>query len=708
MRKVFLAVVLASLVLAAANHGDAILLPERVSTPNPFALPAKALLSPKPTVDSWIGPYSGGGDPNYILGGVGYVDTFLVWFNPPAKCSLLAGVVCYAQKSGEWSYKVPIHIFIASVPQDYDYENDFPEYHGGGPPSTHTSVVQTVYAETVDSITAEGYWEYDTVWIPTANIPDNGTDIFAVGWVKTIGDTVPHPYIFAEGNPPYHTLMHRDVGYGFGWYSSYHFIWAEAYVRYYENPPPTQDIDALPNSYTTEPRDVYVHATDFGVPLDSTGVASVVLEYTVNSSAVGSVSGAIVDGDSADGYWVCTIPGVNAGDTVTYYTIATDYQGKADTSDPATYIIKAGTPDHALYVKHAYYMNYSDVIDTLYAVDDWDLRADGPPDSSVIAFYTPTVGSGYPAIIWQGWGDAGALSYRTFGSGVEFPGDSVYLKAFLDAGGGFWYADQDMGYALLPDSFYDFGTHNFPTTHWAYVYLGLHTFTDDGAVEGDSFSVFGDPSDAVVGPLFDGVGNQNPGFLTFAPFAKFGGGYNYPGGFDALDDNATVDMMHISGVNMSYRLENVHGGSGKVVVQSFASDWVLDPTQPFDPDSGKMTYDDIAADSVNIVYMNYFSVPFGVGNDVSADIQVVRVEKPTRTVFSDMTTLRYYLPKEAYVTVNVVDISGRTVKVIEKGTRKAGWNSVIWDAKGTPAGTYFLSVSVNGDVKGNRKVVVVR
>jgi len=41
------------------------------------------------------------------------------------------------------------------------------------------------------------------------------------------------------------------------------------------------------------------------------------------------------------------------------------------------------------------------------------------------------------------------------------------------------------------------------------------------------------------------------------------------------------------------------------------------------------------------------------------------------------------------------------VKVIEKGTRKAGWNSAIWNAKGTPAGTYFLSVSVNGEVKGN-------
>lgn len=78
--------------------------------------------------------------------------------------------------------------------------------------------------------------------------------------------------------------------------------------------------------------------------------------------------------------------------------------------------------------------------------------------------------------------------------------------------------------------------------------------------------------------------------------------------------------------------------------------------------------------------------------------------------FAGSTNLRYSLPKAAYVSLRVVDILGKEVRIVQTGYQNAGMNQVQWDAKtadGQPvaAGVYLIELST-GTEKRVQKVVV--
>ncbi len=651
---------------------------------------------PKGPDDAWLGPYDGGSNNTGYLGGIQDVDTFLVWFEPPAVCSLIACEVKYVQLSGWYPNKLPITIFIARLDQSLNYPDDWEEYHGTGDTPGPLPIVDII-AEKTDSVTNFDEWDSDTLWIPESLRPETGKDIFGVGWVKAYGDSAPNPYVYINGDPPYHTLMHREGGDPMGWYSSYHFVYATALVRYF-NRYLILCVDDLPNTFTTSLRDVYVYYHCVNVTMEN-----LELEYQVNNGPINSATGSLISGDSISGYWKYSLPGVEVNDTVSYYVIATDNQGKAETTGVYTYIVKQPSGDW-LYVKSDDWISLSSIPENWNNPPEvWVMETDGPPDSSVILYQWRD-----STIVWKGWGNLHEWS-QDYGSGICRTGDSVFVKSFLDrAGSRFWLVDQDLGVSLLPDLFEDYGTHDIPSGSWVNTYLGIKRFTEDAPLaQLDSFSVSGDSLDPVVGPLFDGVGNQRTGYLTIAPFANYGSGYNSSGSFDSLDTGCVVDMRGPDGEILSYRFYGVGAeGQSEVIVQCFNSDWIIDPYQPFNPPDS-VTFDYQASDSLNVVYLDYLT---SVGVPESRDFiyKQVKVGTPSRTVFSDFTTLRFFLPRKAYVKVKVLDVSGRVVNIIKDGTVKGGWNTVLWNARGYPSGTYFLSIYVNGKVRGNRKVVVLR
>jgi hypothetical protein len=81
--------------------------------------------------------------------------------------------------------------------------------------------------------------------------------------------------------------------------------------------------------------------------------------------------------------------------------------------------------------------------------------------------------------------------------------------------------------------------------------------------------------------------------------------------------------------------------------------------------------------------------------------------------FSSATTIWYYLPKHAAVTLRIYDISGRLVRVFEDAAMKnAGRHQVIWDGKNKSGrnvapGVYFCNFNA-GSFKETKKIVLLR
>ena len=690
----------------------------------------------KDTYDMWW-YYNMGADTSHHYSWTGNyeteLDTYMVWFQPPAACSLLGGYMwvrnlydsltthTFVGFIAELNQTIPIggNSYSYDVIFNRSYSPDWLDYkwNGNSPGFYVTAPLISSFIDTVHDTIAAGLDHIHSTSITLATPVDNGTDIYGVGWFRDQWptDSMGPNCVFmvnSDGAPlPTHSIVHASKSGIVGWYRWYYSgygvpLHIYSHIRLYENPPPKfEQIDALTNTYTTGPRDVYVQVSDFGLPPDQSGVDSVYLYWSLNSTGVWNAIGTntIVSGDSTLGYYHFQIPGANVGDTVHYYFTAKDIQDASTTTNTYSYVIKSGTPGYALYIDGVGGDGgfATDALTRLYKVDRWDVSVDGPPDSSVFAYYTSSKGPGGNKVVWADWGGKN-ISMFTYGCDYQSYADSIYLKEFIDAGGYFWFMDQDMGYALLNDLFQDYGNHDVPAGSWVYTILGLHNFTDDDtlALSGkDTFKLNGDDLDPVVGRLFDGVSNQPAGELNAWPK---GFGSSWVGHFDDVESDVTIDLYSESGYNVSVRRENIGAGSsGKAFLQIGYFSYLYDPTV-----TDSFVIDEVAADSFVIVYAEYMEI-LGVDRPNTPEVKVVKVGRPTPEVTSGMTMLDVFLPEKARVGLKVLDVSGRVVFVDSK-TYGAGLQPITWDGSKVPAGTYFLSVSVNGEVKGNRKVVVVR
>ncbi len=75
--------------------------------------------------------------------------------------------------------------------------------------------------------------------------------------------------------------------------------------------------------------------------------------------------------------------------------------------------------------------------------------------------------------------------------------------------------------------------------------------------------------------------------------------------------------------------------------------------------------------------------------------------------FNSQTVIRYDLPVEGKVSVQIFDLNGREITRLRNGIQAAGSHQVIWDAEAHPAGVYFLNLSANGQ-SNTKKVMLVR
>ncbi|MBU1065049.1 T9SS type A sorting domain-containing protein, partial [bacterium] len=61
--------------------------------------------------------------------------------------------------------------------------------------------------------------------------------------------------------------------------------------------------------------------------------------------------------------------------------------------------------------------------------------------------------------------------------------------------------------------------------------------------------------------------------------------------------------------------------------------------------------------------------------------------------FNPTATITYFLPKQADILLQVIDINGRQIQSLYKGTRDSGAHRIHWNASYCPSGIYFVVLS---------------
>ena len=64
--------------------------------------------------------------------------------------------------------------------------------------------------------------------------------------------------------------------------------------------------------------------------------------------------------------------------------------------------------------------------------------------------------------------------------------------------------------------------------------------------------------------------------------------------------------------------------------------------------------------------------------------------------FNTSTEIKYYLPDEMEIKLEVFNLLGRRVEVLYDGKQKAGYHNINWKAKNQPSGIYFCKLSTGG------------
>ncbi len=693
MRKLLLLSLVVAVGLWAAHGGLIELRPSVGNAPSEYHLGKTPM-----TLHSGFGSKAGGiGDANYIIqydseNWAYYLprpaeDTFAVWFQPPAKCSLVAFIwMSYCTTTGAEGAPLDVFAALHNPAANLATYPGVEEYDGSAPTPLGTLLWS-------GSSTGPPNMVWDTVDIdPGVDVEDN---VFFCGYsgvnvldtIASLGESwIPRPAIIDV-----HTYQYNADGAGGagGWFCYYYSsdneaiaLGMRAYVKAYTNAPPKVVAENLPNSYDTGDRTVSIYGYDFGP--DSSAVIMMELYYQVNGGGYTMISdNTPVSGTIAEGIWEIDIPGVGVGDIVDYYVVGKDDPGLADTSATFTYEIKTGEAGDFLYVINdddpanilpEYWVDYCDV---------WDVAAEGNyPDDAVIGFYN--------TVVWRDWGCLAlgpGANYGLGGYGV-LHSDSIAIKTLLDNGGNFWVSDEDLGYGLgiCPG----YGQQGVPMGHWVRNYLGIHGMYDDGDVAGAGVLLYGDPMDAVIGDMFMDIGYQTGSAVYVLPDQP------WIGQFDSLNATAVNNMFAMGGQIVSYRWTGP-SGTYKVFGDFYPFDYIVNPA-----DSTEI--DRVAVDSLVEDVLGWFGYTSGISDRTIDPEKVVKL-LPVGLITNEA-SIRFSLPGRMTVSLDIYDNTGRLIKNLVNGVRDGGLHTVRWNAK-VANGVYFYHLKA-GDKTLSNKMVVIR
>jgi hypothetical protein len=75
--------------------------------------------------------------------------------------------------------------------------------------------------------------------------------------------------------------------------------------------------------------------------------------------------------------------------------------------------------------------------------------------------------------------------------------------------------------------------------------------------------------------------------------------------------------------------------------------------------------------------------------------------------FNARVTIKYALPRDSHVTLEIFDLMGRKVETVVDGYQQAGYQSVAWDAGNHSTGMYFYKIKM-GDFTDTKKMTLLK
>ena len=83
------------------------------------------------------------------------------------------------------------------------------------------------------------------------------------------------------------------------------------------------------------------------------------------------------------------------------------------------------------------------------------------------------------------------------------------------------------------------------------------------------------------------------------------------------------------------------------------------------------------------------------------------LSEPYPNPFNDTSSIRFDLPSNNFVNLNLIDINGRSVRKIIKGYYQSGYHNTIINGNNLASGVYFLNMQA-GDYSAIKKIVLIR
>ncbi|MFQ6677399.1 MAG: FlgD immunoglobulin-like domain containing protein [Fidelibacterota bacterium] len=458
-------------------------------------------------------------------------------------------------------------------------------------------------------------------------------------------------------------------------------------------------VDALPTTLSTAARSVSCTITDDNPSGGTAGVASVTLDYQLDSltAPVNTVTMTMTDGTAEDGTWEAEIPGQSPGTFVYWSITATDGSDLSTTSSPFSYFIFEATAGNDLIFNNQ---------DALYGSILY---------SSYLYFYW----GGEPFDIWDasygGIVDELTVNYSTI---VELAGTGPYFNND-DEIAAWW--DGDKTYIVSSDEWLGARTGWVNTTYgpgdFPYDILGIAADYND-----INYAASGDQSG--ISRLMmesDGFASAGAGFLADSLYLNYDpdyetGGSNWLDGVDPAT-GYTVDMTGYSLVLDSADQVDPPTGSEvyNVMIHGQAGNGGKSAFLAFDA----MALNTIP--SYHWIGASYFKVHISgspdanmpenaspliqayedlnaivsVENDVRPDAFSLKGNYPNP--FNPTTNISFNLDVRSDVTVTVYSLLGEEVATIHNGAMQAGLQSVKWngtDSQGiqVASGVYIYRV----------------
>lgn len=116
----------------------------------------------------------------------------------------------------------------------------------------------------------------------------------------------------------------------------------------------------------------------------------------------------------------------------------------------------------------------------------------------------------------------------------------------------------------------------------------------------------------------------------------------------------------------------------------------------------------IVATHGNGTFRSFIENPRTIDTEIEADFTI---EQNYPNPFNDETLIKYTLPEDGLVRIDIYDTQGQRVKNLLWGQQYAGQNSVSWDGLSSYGsvvrnGVYYFSLNYNGKIKSKRMVFI--